>query len=211
MTIKCRNCGGSGTQYGGDSDGSPSVCSVCNGEGKLTGVCSSCHGSGAIFEERPGKLRVMLGTCAKCEGTGKGKDGCFITTATLENKGINDDNCFELQEFRRLRDTYVQQNYPEYVIEYYQVAPKIVESINKLEDSRNQFLEIWNIYLKECLFKATENKLEEATKIYKKMVDDLKLKFITTEDFQNTKFKCLECGSTDPKVCKGGYNNCPYS
>lgn len=108
-----------------------------------------------------------------------GKTGCFITTATLEKKGVNEDNCFELQEFRRLRDTYVQPNFPHYITEYYEVAPKIVERINKLENNAELFSNIWNNYLKDCLLYTTNNNLEEATKIYKKMVDDLKKEYLT--------------------------------
>lgn len=111
-----------------------------------------------------------------------GNTGCFITTATLESKGINDDHCFELQEFRRLRDAYIQPNYPHYVSEYYEIAPTIVKKINQLENNPEVYSEIWNNYLKTCLAKTTENDLEEATKIYKRMVDDLKQKFINNKN-----------------------------
>ncbi len=125
-----------------------------------------------------GSTRYFCSRACKDAYLNGGNTGCFITTATLESKGINDDNCFELQEFRRLRDTYVQKNHPKYITEYYQVAPIIVENINKLEDNAKQFSNIWNDYLKDCLSKTVENNLEDATKIYKKMVEDLKVKYI---------------------------------
>lgn len=157
-----------------------------------------------------GKTRYFC--CKRCKDEyKKGDTTCFITTATLQHKGIFDDNCFELQEFRRLRDTYVQTNHPEYVAEYYQIAPKIVENINKLKDNAKQFSDIWNNYLKNCLSKTVENNLEDATIVYKKMVDDLKIKFLETENNQINNFKCHECGSTDPKKCLGGSNICPYT
>ena len=128
-----------------------------------------------------GKTRYFC--CLRCKDEyKKGDTTCFITTATLNSKGINDDNCFELQEFRRLRDTYVQENHPEYVTEYYEVAPKIVDQINKKENSSKYFAEIWNNYLENCLSETTKNNLENATTIYKKMVDDLKQKYITPKN-----------------------------
>lgn len=153
-------------------------------EGASVKRCREC---GLIFCSEC-ELSSWTATCPRCRSndcatigyikTKSSGGGCFITTATLQNKNIYDDNCFELQEFRRLRDTYVQKNHSEYVTEYYQVAPKIVENISKLDDKAEQFSLIWNNYLKECLSKTVENNLEEATKIYKKMVDDLKEKFI---------------------------------
>ena len=146
----------------------------------------NCYQCGNLTTKNPPYTHLPFGgstryfCCRACKDKYKngGNTGCFITTATLEQKGIFDDNCFELREFRRLRDTYVQKQHPEYVTEYYQIAPIIVENINKLEDNAKQFSNIWNDYLKDCLSKTVENNLEDATKIYKKMVDDLKEKFI---------------------------------
>ena len=156
-------------------------------EGASVKRCREC---GLIFCSEC-ELSSWTATCPRCRSndcatigyikTKSSGGGCFITTATLQNKNIYDDNCFELQEFRRLRDTYVLQNHPEYVIEYYQVAPKIVKNINGLKDNTKQFSKIWNKYLKHCLEKIGDDNFKEATEIYKKMVDDLKTRFINSE------------------------------
>lgn len=108
----------------------------------------------------------------------KKKDDCFITTATLKGIGVDNDNCYELQEFRKFRDSYVMQKYPNYINEYYKFAPIIVDKINQQKYSDSIYSEIWNNYLKKCLFEINENNSEKATEIYKNMFENLKVKFL---------------------------------
>jgi len=61
---------------------------------------------------------------------------CFITTATCETLG-KPDNCYELNLFRDFRDNWLERQ-PDgkaLIQEYYDVAPKIVNSINKRKDA----------------------------------------------------------------------------
>jgi hypothetical protein len=58
--------------------------------------------------------------------------GCFLTTACTEAAGLADD-CTELEVLRQFRDGYLvrQPNGPLLIREYYQVAPRILDRIQK--------------------------------------------------------------------------------
>jgi len=111
-------------------------------------------------------------------GGGKkgGSGGCYITTATCLTLG-KDDYCQELMEFRKYRDTWLTENYPELIKEYYIVAPTIVDNIDKQGNRLLLYNEIWSNYLAECfqLIKASE--FEKAKELYVFMVKKLHLLF----------------------------------
>ena len=67
---------------------------------------------------------------------GKIANGCFLTTACCEAKGLP-DNCPELQAFRQLRDDYVlhRPDGAALVESYYQMAPRIVTAIKSSADA----------------------------------------------------------------------------
>lgn len=153
----------------------------------MSKYCSFCgYQYGSKYEHNCNR-NTPVGFCADCgeyggseypckcyDSYGKEKNGCFITTATLKNKNINDDKCYELETFRNFRDTYINKVEPILIEEYYSVAPRIVEMINQLSNKREIYIEIWNNYLATCL-KLIENKeFNKAKDLYKKMVDDLK-------------------------------------
>lgn len=103
------------------------------------------------------------------------KSNCFITSATFNNLGITDDNCKELKEFRQFRDTYVLENYPNYIEEYYKIAPIIVD---KIDNNKLEYSNIWVNYLNICLMSIREKEYEKAVIIYKKMIEELKEKYV---------------------------------
>jgi hypothetical protein len=118
------------------------------------------------------KVKVRCG-CGCC----KDKGGCFITEATLSSLQ-KDDDCYELASFRKFRDTYLKENNPELIEEYYQVAPKIVAKINEQPTRENLYREIWGLYLQECLKLIEANKEKEALNCYQSMVLKLKTRFL---------------------------------
>lgn len=115
---------------------------------------------------------------SKCAGCfnyeKKGGGGCFITTATLQNKGITNDKCYELETFRNFRDNYIKNIEPILVDEYYSIAPVIVKKINTLKNKSAIYNEIWTNYLQKCLSLIEKKENLEAKNIYVKMVNDLK-------------------------------------
>ena len=62
---------------------------------------------------------------------------CYITTAVCASLGKPDD-CYELNLMRRYRDEYLvnQKGGEEIVAEYYDIAPTIVNRINRMEKFR---------------------------------------------------------------------------
>ena len=106
------------------------------------------------------------------------QDDCFITTAVCQNFGKPDD-CYELTEFRKFRDTWlINQPDGEFLIEqYYIIAPKIVEKINMCNDAKEIYSRIWEQYLFLCLNYIEEENYIECKNLYVQMVNELSQKF----------------------------------
>jgi len=106
---------------------------------------------------------------------------CFITTAVCKTLQKPDD-CEELMKFRFFRDTFMQET-PEMraeVAEYYIVAPKICDAIDKYgEEANEKYLSIWEEYLKPAFETLDNGKLHDAHDLYKKMVFELKGKYLS--------------------------------
>lgn len=109
---------------------------------------------------------------------GGGGGGCFITTATCEILGKEDD-CYELTLLRRFRDEWlIKSNNGENLIkEYYEIAPKIVNKINKLDNRKEIYMALWNNYISKCVELIEVDKPEESKNLYIKMVNELKDKY----------------------------------
>lgn len=74
--------------------------------------------------------------------------GCFLTSACTAARGLPDD-CHELTVLRNFRDNWLKQQ-PDgvtLIAHYYEVAPRIVEAIDKLENR----LEIWDRVYREMV------------------------------------------------------------
>lgn len=95
--------------------------------------------------------------------------GCFITTATCKNRNLPDD-CYELTQLRKLRDEYVQPNYPEQVEDYYATAPAIVAAIEAREDAAALWDELYLKYIVPCAQLAEQQRYETAHALYLRMV-----------------------------------------
>lgn len=106
------------------------------------------------------------------------QNNCFITTAVCESFGKPDD-CFELTTFRKFRDVYLaaQPDGKSLIAEYYAIAPRIVQNINKRADSAQIYKDIWKKYLAPCLsFIQSGDNLACKNK-YVEMVRELKKKY----------------------------------
>ena len=104
---------------------------------------------------------------------------CFITTAVCGSFGKPDD-CYELTTFRKFRDTWlsVQPDGKSLIAEYYAIAPKIIENINRLSNAAQIYQSIWQKYLEPCLnFIRNSDNLACKNK-YIEMVGDLKKKYL---------------------------------
>ena len=103
--------------------------------------------------------------------------GCYITTAVCQALGRLDD-CYELNAFREYRDNWLikQPDGKDIIREYYNIAPRIVETIDNLKDAPDIYKEIWNSYLNKCLTMIEEHRPYDCKKLYMDMVHDLRLK-----------------------------------
>ena len=95
--------------------------------------------------------------------------GCYITTALVERKGL-DDNCDEMNKFRFLRQNYVlSSNRPDLhkdLEEYYVLGQIIVNWANSRQDTE----EIWDYietYIHEVLTLINKGDLKKAYNLFK--------------------------------------------
>ena len=104
--------------------------------------------------------------------------GCFLTSACTATRNLPDD-CRELTVLREFRDNWLksQPNGVCLISHYYEIAPKIVEAIDKREDR----IEIWNeVYQKQvlpCVNLIGEERYLEALEIYQKMTEELERRY----------------------------------
>jgi hypothetical protein len=140
-------------------------------------VCPNCNTSNSMSS---GKCSGYVyyswddGGSTKCKYT---SSSCFITTATIQSLGKQDD-CYELNTFRTFRDTYLKQVAPNLIEQYYEIAPKIVEKIDKTEKSNQIYLHIWETYLLTCLSLIETKMNSEAMQHYQKMVHNLSAQYL---------------------------------
>lgn len=93
---------------------------------------------------------------------------CFLTTACMKYfQEKFDDNCYELTVLRWFRDNFVSKEDIEY---YYQVAPIIVETINKEEKSGMVYDYIYDNIVDYCVEQIEQGNYELAYNRYKNSV-----------------------------------------
>ncbi len=103
---------------------------------------------------------------------------CYITTAVCESQN-KPDPCYELTMLRDYRDGYLLQSDggKELVEEYYDIAPTIVNRINRQSDAKEIYQDIYDTYLSRCVSLIENGKNEECRRVYTDMVHDLQTRF----------------------------------
>lgn len=132
------------------------------------------HGSIHInFDSDTGKGTITDTTNGETETT---HIGCYLTTACMEHMQDKfDDNCHELTTLRWFRDNFVSK---EDIEHYYKIAPIIVQSINKLSNSKGIYSDIYQNVISVCLSAIEHKNYDFAYKKYKDSVLELENKFI---------------------------------
>lgn len=102
---------------------------------------------------------------------GKKKNKCYITTATAEQFGWDDD-CRVLTVMRDFRDNVMEKNaeWSGDIETYYAVAPHIVRA---LEDDPKAYRDLWEKWLRPGVSAAASGNNDRAYKIYRGMVEHL--------------------------------------
>lgn len=151
-----------GAEAGG---GIPGVGAVLNlAQGNVGSAAGSVIGN-MILPGLGGFIGSMLG--------GVIDDGCFITTAICSalNKG---DNCDELQKLRNFRDSWLKDNKPDDIEEYYRIAPDLVHSINLREDAIDVWASLYLDYIVPALEAIDAGEPEYAYTVYRDLVESVK-------------------------------------
>lgn len=104
---------------------------------------------------------------------------CFITTASVEAKGLADD-CYELNALRVFRDEYVRNlpNGDEIIREYYETAPRIIAGINQAKNSREISLSLYEHLVVKSIEFIHSGKKDDAFKNYLKIANQLKKRYL---------------------------------
>lgn len=104
---------------------------------------------------------------------------CYITTAVCASRNQG-DNCYELNLLRDYRDHYLSstEEGERIVEEYYNVAPTIVNRINRQEDAARIYDDIYSSYLRRCIELIQADEMEECREVYASMVEDLEKKYL---------------------------------
>lgn len=102
------------------------------------------------------------------------KLGCFLTTATCIALG-KPDNCEEIISYKHYRDHILakQPDGEKLIIEYYRIAPMIVDIIDSQPNSKDIYIKLYETYIKPGYHYLLNNNLEMAKQTYIDMVKDL--------------------------------------
>ena len=116
----------------------------------------------------------------RSRGVVKAVTGCYITTAVCEMQNKPDD-CYELTMFRKFRDEWLaeQPNGKDLIQEYYEIAPTIVNLIDKDKNRTEIYENINRQYLLPCLKLIEEQDYEECKEKYVAMVENLRKHYIS--------------------------------
>lgn len=117
--------------------------------------------------------------------------GCYLTSACMKHfQNSFDDNCYELTLLRWFRDNFVSK---EDVEHYYEVAPIIVEAINKKEKSDIIYDYIYDNVVDYCVKQIEQGNYDAAYSRYKNSVLALEKQFVqptvTNKFVKNLKLK----------------------
>lgn len=116
---------------------------------------------------------VDYSTTRSSSSTGS-SGGCFLTTATCLVLG-KPDECEELVEFKKYRDSYLinEKDGKQLIREYYRVAPEILKKIDEEVESKQVYEKMYEDYISVGYGYLLEKDNKKAKEIYMKMVVDL--------------------------------------
>ena len=104
---------------------------------------------------------------------------CYVTTAVCSSLG-KDEDCYELRLLKDYRDGYLseQPDGEELIREYYDIAPTIVNRINRSEQAREVYEQIYTDYIRPCISLIEEKKEEQCKEMYVQMMRVLQNKYL---------------------------------
>ncbi len=114
------------------------------------------------------------------EGTSSSGGGCFLTSACVKSRGLPDD-CYELMRLRWFRDNILTKTEAGRtdIKQYYDIAPKIVDSIDRSGRSGEEYDEIYSSWILPCVSFIDSGEYQKAAEEYTKMVKILSAKYLS--------------------------------
>ena len=100
----------------------------------------------------------------------------FIVNATYKALGKGDSK--EIKQFGEWKCDFIVLNHPEFLKEYYNFGPQIVEAIDESDNPQEVYKAIEEKYLSKCLDLIKEGSDEKAFAIYLAMYSELKKKWL---------------------------------
>ena len=134
----------------------------------------SSHNSIHInWDNKTGKGSIVDTTKGNKETT---NIGCFLTTACMKYfQEYFDDNCYELTILRWFRDSFVSK---EDIEHYYEIAPIIVETINKEKNANIIYGYIYENVIDYCVKQIEQGNYDKAYSRYKNSILTLEEQFV---------------------------------
>lgn len=113
------------------------------------------------------------------EQSGDDMEGCFLTTACIQQEGKADD-CEELQLLRAFRDGYLlgREEGGTLVKAYYRHAPEIVRSIDRAENNREVYAHIYRHMILPTVELVKAGRYPEALENYTAFTRALHAKYV---------------------------------
>lgn len=107
---------------------------------------------------------------------------CFMTTAVCCGLHKPQD-CREIMLMKRYRDEYLlqQDDGPNLIREYYDIAPTIVKRIERESEPEEKYLYLWNHYISKCVAYAENQENERCRQLYGTMMAELKEEYMVTD------------------------------
>lgn len=129
--------------------------------------------------------RYCKGNYSKCpnytaaEKSQSSGSGCYLTTACVEAMGLPDD-CRELTVLRNFRDHWLREKVtgPAEIAEYYEIAPQIVERIQRSEERMELLKGIYDEMITPCVDDIQAGNYETAHERYRRETMKLKERYL---------------------------------
>ena len=135
-------------------------------------------------DEEPSYIRVESNSSRNPESSdeikGNKPEGCYLTTACMQNQAENfDDKCYQLETLRWFRDKYVSK---EDKAHYYKVAPTIVAEVDKHPMKNVFYSYIYTHLVDRCVHLIENKEYNLAYDVYKSSVQNFEKRFIHNEN-----------------------------
>ncbi|MBQ7581250.1 MAG: hypothetical protein IJU25_00350 [Lachnospiraceae bacterium] len=126
------------------------------------------------------QYKIKPGTFQEINGGFKRKL-CYVTTAVCLSIGKGED-CSEIRILKEYRDGFLsaEADGKALIEEYYDIAPTIVNRINKQKNAQETYQEIYRNYISPCIDLIAEDRLVDCKNLYVQMMRTLQQEYIVS-------------------------------